>query len=180
MKYCSSCGNTLVHEIPTGDDRHRHVCRECNTIHYQNPRIITGCLPLHEDKVLLCRRAIQPRHGFWTLPAGFMENGETTTEGALRESWEEAQATIELDDLYTLFNLPHINQVYMFYRGRLANLDFKAGVESLDVQLFKEDEIPWDELAFPVVNRTLTFYFADRKNDHFPLHCEDIVRLARR
>jgi ADP-ribose pyrophosphatase YjhB (NUDIX family) len=176
MKFCSACGSILVHEIPEGDDRHRHVCKDCDTIHYQNPRIITGCLPLHEDKVLLCKRAIVPRHGYWTLPAGFMENGETTTEGALRESWEEAKATIKLEGLYTLFNLPHINQVYMFYRGRLANLDFGAGLESLEVKLFSESEIPWDQLAFPVVNRTLELFFADRKKGHFPVHNEDLLR----
>ncbi len=180
MKFCSSCGSTVVLEIPAGDDRHRHVCKDCDTIHYQNPRIITGCLPLHEDKVLLCKRAIEPRHGFWTLPAGFMENGETTIEGALRESWEEAKATIAIDELYTLFNLPHINQVYLFYRGQLANLEFGPGEESLDVQLFTEAEIPWDQLAFPVVNRTLQLFFEDRKHGLYPLHSEDIIRPPRK
>ena len=180
MKFCSSCGSTVVLEIPAGDDRHRHVCKDCETIHYQNPRIITGCLPLHEDKVLLCKRAIEPRHGFWTLPAGFMENGETTIEGALRESWEEAKATIAIDELYTLFNLPHINQVYLFYRGQLANLEFGPGEESLDVQLFTEAEIPWDQLAFPVVNRTLQLFFEDRKHGRYPLHSEDIIRPPRK
>lgn len=179
MKFCSSCGADVFHEIPAGDDRHRHVCRECDTIHYQNPRIITGCLPLYEDKVLLCKRAIEPRYGYWTLPAGFMENGETTSDGALRESWEEAQATIDIDGLYTMFNLPQINQVYLFYRGRLANLDFAAGYESLDVKLFTEEEIPWKELAFPVINRTLEKYFEDRKNNVFPLHSEDIIRAKK-
>ena len=176
MKYCSTCGKDVALEIPSGDDRHRYVCKHCDTIHYQNPRIITGCLPLYEDKVLLCKRAIEPRHGFWTLPAGFMENGETTTDGALRESWEEAKATIHIDGLYTLFNLPHINQVYLFYRGQLANLNFGPGIESLAVNLFTEEEIPWDELAFPVVNRTLKLFFADRKHGNFPLHSEDIIR----
>ncbi len=176
MKFCSACGDNVVKEIPAGDDRHRHVCKSCDTIHYVNPRIIAGCLPLFEDKVLLCKRAIAPRHGYWTLPAGFMENGETTSEGALRESWEEAKAKITLDGLYTLFNLPHINQVYMFYRGRLDNLDFGPGIESLEVELFSENEIPWGQLAFPVIDRTLELYFEDRKKDDFPLHNEDLIR----
>jgi len=176
MKFCSTCGSAVVQEIPAGDDRQRHVCKDCDTIHYQNPRIITGCLALHEDKVLLCKRAIAPRHGYWTLPAGFMENGETTTEGALRESWEEAKARIEIESLYTLFNLPHINQVYMFYRGQLANLEFGPGIESLEVELFSEPDIPWDQLAFPVVNRTLELYFSDRKTGDFPVHNEDLIR----
>lgn len=176
MKYCSACGSPVVQEIPAGDDRHRHVCKDCDTIHYQNPRIITGCLPLYEDKVLLCRRAIEPRHGYWTLPAGFMENGETTTQGALRELWEEAKAELELDGLYTLFNLPHINQVYMFFRGNLASLDFGPGLESLEVDLFAEEDIPWGQLAFPVVNRTLELFFKDRQSGHFPVHTEDLLR----
>ena len=174
MKFCSQCGAAVLRRIPEGDDRERHVCGSCSTIHYQNPRIITGCLPIHEDKVLLCKRAIEPRHGYWTLPAGFMENGETTEEGALRESWEEARATIELDNLYTLFNLPHINQVYFFYRGRLSNLDFAPGYESLEVELFSEAEIPWDDLAFPVVRKTLEHYFIDRVENYFPIRSENI------
>jgi len=161
--------------IPEGDDRKRHVCDGCETIHYQNPNIITGCLPIHEDRVLLCRRAIEPRHGFWTLPAGFMENGETTEQGALRESWEEAEASIESQGLYTLFNLPQINQVYMFYRGTLSDLKFAPGLESLEVALFAEEEIPWKELAFPVVKKTLKHYFSDRTNDHFPFRSEDLI-----
>ncbi|MGH1469569.1 MAG: NUDIX hydrolase [Cellvibrionaceae bacterium] len=180
MKFCSNCGNNVERKIPDGDDRERHVCGYCDTIHYQNPRIITGCLPIYEDKVLLCKRAIEPRHGYWTLPAGFMENGETIQEGALRESWEEAKASINVDSLYTMFNLPHINQVYFFYRGTLSNLEFGPGIESIDVQLFTEDAIPWDELAFPVIKKTLEHYFNDRKNDHFPMRSEDLHYKPRR
>ncbi|MEX1033168.1 MAG: NUDIX hydrolase [Cellvibrionaceae bacterium] len=175
MKFCSSCGAPVEQRIPEGDDRERHVCASCDTIHYVNPRIITGCLPVYEDKVLLCKRAIQPRLGLWTLPAGFMENGETTLQGALRESWEEARANIEVHDLYTLFNLPYINQVYLFYRGRLTDLDFAPGIESLEVELFTEDTIPWDELAFPVIKKTLEHYFSDRQRGHYPLRTEDIL-----
>jgi len=174
MKFCSNCGNTVKLSIPSGDDRERYVCESCDTIHYQNPRIIAGCLPTFEDKVLLCKRAIAPRIGFWTLPAGFMENGETTEQGALRESWEEARAEINVAGLYTLFSLPYINQVYMFYRGDLANLNYSAGSESLEVELFTEEEIPWEELAFPVVKKTLQHYFSDRKTQHFPMRSEDL------
>ncbi len=176
MNFCSSCGASVTLQIPAGDNRERHVCGECDTIHYQNPRIITGCLPIYQDQVLLCKRAIEPRHGWWTLPAGFMENGETTAEGALRESFEEAKANIAIEGLYTLFNVPYINQVYMLYKGTLKDLDFGPGEESLEVELFREDEIPWEELAFPFVGKTLKHYFSDRKNNHFPLRCEDLVR----
>jgi len=176
MKFCSHCGNSVVLRIPAGDDRERHVCDHCDTIHYQNPRIITGCLPIHEDKVLLCKRAIEPRHGFWTLPAGFMENGETTEQGALRESWEEARANIAIEGLYTLFNLPQINQVYFFYRGQLTDTNFGPGTESLEVELFSEENIPWDELAFPVVKRTLKHYFTDRITGDYPMRSEDIIK----
>ena len=175
MKYCSQCGDTVARQIPDGDNRPRFVCVQCETIHYQNPRVITGCLPFHEDKVLLCRRSIAPRSGFWTLPAGFLENGETTTEGALRETVEEANARAEIIDLYTLFSLPHISQIYLFYRARLTDLDFSPGAESLETRLFDQSEIPWDELAFPVITETLKHYFRDLPNHHFPVRSRDIV-----
>jgi ADP-ribose pyrophosphatase YjhB (NUDIX family) len=175
MKYCSSCGSPVDRRIPSGDDRERYVCDACGTIHYQNPRVVTGCLPVFEDRVLLCKRAIEPRHGYWTLPAGFLENGETTMEGAIRETWEEAYANVELTGLYTVFNLPHISQVYMFFRAELRDLNYRAGAESLDVQLFTEQEIPWDELAFPVVRDTLKHYFADRDRDQYEVRVEDII-----
>lgn len=178
MKFCSYCGSDVTLRIPAGDNRQRYVCvdHSCGAIHYQNPRIITGCLPTYEDKVLLCKRAIEPRYGLWTLPAGFMENGESTADGALRESWEEAQATLEIDQLYALYDLPYINQVYFFYKGELSNLDFGAGEESLEVALFAEDEIPWDELAFSVVTKTLEHYFNDRKSGVFPLRTDTLVK----
>lgn len=176
MKFCSQCGQAVKLEIPAGDNRERHVCSHCDTIHYQNPRIITGTLPILGNQVLLCRRAIEPRYGLWTLPAGFMENGETTEQGASRETWEEARAKVRIKGLYTLFNLPQINQVYFFYRAELTRPEFGAGPESLEVALFHEDEIPWDELAFPVVERTLKHYFSDRKNGLFPVRTEDITR----
>ena len=175
MKYCSHCGETVNKRIPEGDDRLRYICDGCNTIHYQNPRIIVGVLPSADQQVLLCRRAIEPRKGFWTLPAGFMENGETTREGAVRETWEEAQAKVSDETLYRMFDLPYINQVYIFYR---ANLDqqqgFAAGIESLEVALFDEADIPWDELAFPVVADTLKEYFQDRREGHYPVRVSGV------
>lgn len=175
MKYCSQCGASVSHRIPPGDHLPRYICDTCETIHYQNPRVIAGCLPFHEDKVLLCRRAIEPREGLWTLPAGFLENGETTAQGALRETREEANADADIVELYTLFSLPHISQVYMFYRARLNNLDFSPGVESHETRLFTQDEIPWDQLAFPVVTETLKYYFDDRQRDDYPIRSQDII-----
>ena len=174
MNFCSHCGHTVRFVIPSGDDRPRYCCDECGTIHYQNPRIVAGTLPVSGSRVLLCRRAISPRKGYWTLPAGYMENAETTVEAAARETREEACAEVEIHGLYTLINLPHINQVYMIFR---ADLDggFDAGPESLEVALFEEHEIPWGELAFPTIERTLRHFYDDRREDAFPLHVSDIT-----
>lgn len=180
MNFCSQCGQPVNLKIPEGDNRERHVCGHCDTIHYQNPRIIAGCIPVVDDQVLLCRRAIEPRHGLWTLPAGFMENGETTLEGALRECEEEANARIDNPILSGIFDIPHINQVYMFYRGTISKrgvsnstnaqngsiqsgADFSPGIESLEVALFRESEIPWELLAFPVMELMLHHHFQDSK-----------------
>lgn len=175
MKFCSLCGATVVQRIPDGDNRLRYVCDACHTVHYQNPRIVAGSLPVWDGQVLLCRRAIAPRLGYWTLPAGFMENGETLAQAAARETEEEANARIGDLQLYTLFDLPHISQVYLFFRAELLDLDFSAGDESLEVRLFDEAEIPWSELAFPTIGRTLECYFSDRREGCFrcatkPLH----------
>lgn len=175
MKFCSQCGSSVVEKIPPGDNRVRFVCDNCDLVHYQNPKIVAGCIPEWEDKVLLCRRAIEPRYGLWTLPAGFMENDETTTQAALRETLEEANARVEVTALYTVFNLQHINQVYMMFRGRLCDLDFGPGEESLEVELFSEQQIPWDELAFPVVRETLKYYFHDRARGDFQSRMGDFV-----
>lgn len=169
MKFCSACGHPVSYRIPEDDNRHRHVCDNCHTIHYQNPRIIAGCVPTVGDKILLCKRAIEPRKGYWTLPAGFMENGETTREGAQRETWEEACAQVDSLELYVMYDLPHISQVYMFYRGEVVDGKFGVGVESLDSALFSEEEIPWKELAFPVVGQTLKHFFADRKAGEYKM-----------
>ncbi len=174
MKFCSECGSAVALRVPEGDHLPRHVCHGCGTIHYQNPKMVVGCIAEWEDKVLLCRRAIEPKYGLWTLPAGFMENGETTLEGAARETWEEAGARIEIGSLYTLFNLPHINQVYLMFRARLLDLDFQSGIESLETRLFTEAEIPWDEIAFRTVRATLEQYFNDRRTDSFAFHFGDI------
>ena len=174
MNFCSNCGSAVALIIPPGDNRERHVCNDCDTVHYVNPRIVTGCLPIWEDQVLLCLRAIEPRRGYWTLPAGFMENGETIAAGAARETVEEANARVSDLELYTVFSLPHISQVYMFFRAQLSDLDFSSGEESLDVRLFKEDEIPWDNLAFPVITQSLQFYFEDRQLGDYPVRSREI------
>jgi ADP-ribose pyrophosphatase YjhB (NUDIX family) len=178
MKFCSSCGSRLVEKIPRDDDRRRHVCPGCDTVHYQNPKIVTGCLPVWEDSVLLCRRAIEPRSGYWTVPAGFMELDETVEQGAVRETWEEARAQVEIQAPYSMFNLPHVNQLYVIYRARLKNLDFRPGPESEDVRLFAEQDIPWDDLAFGTVRQTLRFFFGDRPGGRFPMRTGTIVPQA--
>ena len=175
MKYCAHCGATVELRIPPGDNLPRHVCVQCATIHYLNPRLVVGCVGEWQGRILLCRRAIEPRHGLWTLPAGFMENGESTTQAALRETLEEACARIEIDDLFALINVPHINQVHLFYRGRLLDTDFAAGVESLETALFSEEDIPWNELAFRSVTRCLKAYFADRHGGQFRFHEDDLT-----
>ena len=177
MKFCSQCGASVSLRIPSGDNRPRYICDQCHTVHYQNPRIVAGCLPVWEGRILLCRRAIAPRQGFWTLPAGFMENGETLEQAAARETLEEACARVRQLQLYTLFDLPHISQVYMFFRAELADLDFAAGEESLAVGLFEESAIPWSELAFPTVGRTLECYFSDRQRQDFPVRNEAIAPM---
>jgi len=163
MNFCSRCGEKVYLQVPEGDNRSRYVCEACNTIHYQNPKIVTGCVVEWNGRILLCRRAIEPGMGLWTLPAGFMENGETAHAGAMREALEEANAQIEIDDLYTLFNLPRINQVHIHFRGRLLNPAVCPGTESLEVDLFTEQEIPWEGIAFHVIHETLKYYFQDRR-----------------
>jgi len=180
LKFCSHCGSSSLElRIPEGDTLPRHVCADCATIHYQNPKVVVGCLPVHADRVLLCKRAIEPRLGLWTLPAGFLENGETLAAGALRETLEEANARVELGELYTVISLPHISQIYVMFRSRLVDLDFGPGPESLEVRLFAEEEIPWDQLAFRTIARTLRNYFLDRKMGTFFLHESSLKPRAR-
>ena len=170
MNFCSNCGARVAFRIPDGDTLPRYVCDACGTIHYQNPKMVVGCIPEWDGRILLCKRGIEPRYGLWTLPAGFLENGETAPEGALRETLEEANARVELGPLYTFISLPHISQVYVMFRARLLDLDFGAGTESLEVRLFDEEQIPWDHLAFRTMSLTLEHYFADRSKGAFGVH----------
>ncbi len=174
MKYCTECGGTLVHRIPAGDSLNRHVCSQCGHIHYLNPRVITGSIPVWQDKVLMCRRAIEPRLGYWTLPAGFLEIGETAAEGAARETMEEARARVEIGPLFCFINVTYIGQIYTFYRATLLDLSFAPGPESLEVELMREDEIPWSELAFPTIKIALEDFFADRRRKRFEMHQHDL------
>jgi ADP-ribose pyrophosphatase YjhB (NUDIX family) len=181
VKFCSTCGSAeLELRIPDGDSLPRHVCASCGEIHYQNPKMVVGCLPEYGDRVLLCKRAIEPRHGLWTLPAGFLENGESVVAGALRETDEEAGARVEIGELYALISLSQIGQVFMMFRARLLDLDFGPGPESLEVRLFREEDVPWEELAFRTVTRTLRRYFLDRRQGRFPLRISVLERRPAR
>ncbi len=177
MKFCSQCGAALERRIPEGDSLPRFVCPSCQAIHYTNPKVVVGCLPEWEGKILMCKRAIEPRHGLWTLPAGFLEDNETTIEGAVRETLEEAGARVEVAGLYTLFNLPSVNQVYVMYRARLLDLDFAPGTESLEVKLVDEAAVPWDRMAFEVIAQTLRLYWQDFRRGTFPTRAGDVIRL---
>jgi ADP-ribose pyrophosphatase YjhB (NUDIX family) len=177
-KHCSNCGAAVDYRVPEDDNRERAVCPACGSIHYQNPLNVVGTLPVWEadGRVLLCRRAIEPRYGLWTLPAGFMELGETTAEGAQRETQEEAGADVEMGPLYTLLNVVRVGQIHLFYRARLRSLEFDPGPESLEARLFAEDEIPWDEIAFKTTRETLRCFFEDRRQGRdFALHAIDIA-----
>ncbi|MGH8670532.1 MAG: NUDIX hydrolase [Burkholderiales bacterium] len=178
MNFCSACGAKVSLKIPVGDNLPRYVCVSCAAIHYQNPKVVVGCIPEWEDKILLCRRAIEPRRGLWTLPAGFMENNESTCQGAARETLEEASARVEIGPLYAVFSLPHISQVYLIFRGRLLDMDFAPGTESLEVGLFREPDIPWGEVAFKVVHDTLQRYYQDRRSGDYQLHVGELARPA--
>jgi ADP-ribose pyrophosphatase YjhB (NUDIX family) len=175
VKYCCQCGARVALRIPPGDNLPRYVCDVCGSIHYQNPKIVAGCVAVWQERILLCRRAIEPRYGLWTLPAGFMENGETTHQAAARETLEEARAQVINLALYGLFNLPHINQVYIMFRGELSAPGVSAGPESLEAALFTEEELPWRALAFPVVRETLRLFCQDRRTDQYPVRMGDIL-----
>lgn len=176
IKHCSDCGATAVYRIPDdGDTRQRAVCPVCHRVHYENPLIVVGTVPYWGDKVLLCKRNIEPRKGKWTLPAGFMELAETVAQGAARETLEEAGAEFELEGFFSLVNVAQVSQVHMFYRARLLSDSFKPGFETIEARLFAEHEIPWDQIAFRTVKETLERYFTDRADGHFNFHALDIV-----
>ncbi len=178
MKYCSQCGAPVSVRVPEGDHLPRHICDACDTVHYQNPKIVAGCIPEWQGRILLCRRAIEPRYGLWTLPAGFMENHESAVAAAAREAREEANAVVEDLRLYGLYSLVHVSQVYLMFRGRLKDGQARAGAETLELRLFAEEDIPWDELAFTVVEETLRQYFAERRQGAFSVHVGDIIRTT--
>lgn len=175
IRHCRACGSDVVYRIPADDNRERAVCTRCGEIHYENPINVVGTVPVWHDRVLLCRRAIEPRLGLWTLPAGFLELGETTAEGARRETDEEAGARIELGALFTLLNVARVGQVHLFYLARLLDTSFAPGPETLEAQLFGEAEIPWEQLAFRTVRETLHHYFDDRRRGIYGVHTGDIA-----
>lgn len=175
IQHCRVCGNTVTYRVPPDDNRDRAVCGTCGEIHYENPLNVVGTVPAWRDQVLLCRRNIEPRRGLWTLPAGFMELGESTAEGAVRETDEEAGAHIVLGNLFTVLNVVRAGQVHLFYLAQLQDTVFAPGPETIEAQLFREDEIPWDEIAFRTVRDTLLHYFADRRAGVFGIHVGDIA-----
>ena len=177
MNFCPNCGAKIVLRVPDGDTLPRHVCSSCGAIHYRNPLMVIGSIPEWDDQVLLCRRAIEPRLGLWTLPAGFMELGETVAQAAIRETLEEANARVELGSVFTMLSVPHVNQVHIFYRARLLDLEFAPGTESLEVALFGEAEIPWKEIAFRTISTTLRHYYEDRRQGRYGCHSGAILPL---
>lgn len=170
MRYCPACAHEVEQRIPAGDNRLRHCCPSCGAIHYQNPRMVLGTIPTWQGRILLCRRAIEPRYGYWTLPAGFMENDESTGEGAARETVEEAGARIELGAPFSILDVPHVQQVHMFFHAPMLGPDLDPGPESLEARLFDERDIPWEAIAFRTVSQTLRWYLEDRRNGAFGLH----------
>ena len=176
MKYCSHCGSRVTHRTPEGDDRPRYMCDACGVIHYRNPKLVVGVIPVWKDAVLLCRRAIEPRYGLWTIPAGYLEEGETVEEGVLRETVEEAGAKIAFLEPYALYNIAFISQIYLIFRGGLTDGTFSSGHESLEARLFAKEDIPWDDLAFTVIHEVLRRYLADRSRGAFPFYIGNIER----
>jgi len=175
IRHCKTCGGATEYRIPADDNRDRAVCTACGTIHYENPLNVVGTVPVWGDQVLLCRRNIEPRYGLWTLPAGFMELGETLEQGAARETEEEAGAHFEMQGLLTVLSVVRVGQLHLYFRARLLDAEFAPGPETIEARLFREDEIPWDELAFRTVRETLRYYFADREKGQFGVHVADIA-----
>ena len=175
IKFCSQCGSTMTRTIPVDDDHVRAVCTACGHVHYENPKMVVGTIPVWEDRVLLCRRNIEPRRDKWTLPAGYLENQESVQDGAARETLEETRAAVEIVAPYRLFNILFVDQIYFMFRANLQTLDFGPTSESTEVRLFRESEIPWDEIAFEVIRMTLKDYFEQRKTGQFNFLVKDLV-----
>ena len=175
IKHCRACGSPVIYRVPDDDNRDRAVCTACGSVHYENPLNVVGTLPVWRDQVLLCKRAIEPRRGLWTLPAGFMELGETSAQGALRETVEESGAHVELEGLYALIDVARVGQIHLFFRARMLDADFIPGPESLEARLFTEADVPWDEIAFRTTRLTLEFFFADRRSGSFGLHVAEVA-----
>jgi ADP-ribose pyrophosphatase YjhB (NUDIX family) len=167
MKYCSNCAQKVAFRLIEGDNLPRFVCGTCNTVHYQNPKIIVGCLPVFEDKILLCKRGIEPQLGFWNIPGGFMENGETIEAGAFREAYEEAKIKVSNKGLLSVYSVPHINQVHLHFVAKLHEKIWENTVESTDIQLFTEENIPWQDIAFPSNVFSLRAFFENRKTGNW-------------
>jgi len=177
MQFCSTCGHPVVSRVPPGDTLPRHVCDACGTVHYQNPKLVAGCVVTADDgRYLICRRAIEPRHGFWTVPAGFMELGETAAEAARRETREEALAEVDGLELHCVIDVPHVSQVHLMYRARLSGMAFGVGAETLEARLVPERDLPWDEIAFASVRVALEHHVADRARDRFEVRCITVGR----
>lgn len=181
VKFCNVCGSEVEYRIPDGDHLPRHLCPACGHVQYFNPRVIVGCVPEWEDgRILMCRRNIQPRFGLWTFPAGFMELGETSSQGAARETMEESQGEVEITDLLAVINVPYVSQIYIVHRGRLRSPHHGPTPESSETRLMHEHEIPWDEIAFPTVSNSLRFFFADRAAGRSGIHTLDLSHRPRR
>ncbi len=170
QKFCTQCGHSLTRMQPPLDNRLRDCCTHCGAVHYRNPLLVVGTVPIYQDKVLLCKRAIEPRYGKWTLPAGFMEMEESTADGATRETSEEAGASVQLGQLFTVIDVPRVSQVHIYYLAEVLNLEFNPGEESLEVKLFDINDIPWDEISFTTVEQTLRKYIQDKQTGSFGTH----------
>lgn len=175
MNYCGNCGHSISLQIPDGDDRERHCCNSCGSIHYFNPRIIVACLPIWKNRIMLCKRGIEPRLGYWTLPGGFMELGETTEQGAARETWEETRAEVDIQHLHGIYNMPQINQVYFVYKANMKSPDFELTPESTEIKLVAPEDIPWDLLAFKVMHKALKQYVNNDPTGNDGIHHEVIT-----
>ncbi len=174
IKFCTACGSPTQLRVPLDDDHKRAVCTQCEQVHYTNPKVVVGCIPEWDGKILLCKRNIEPRKGFWTLPAGYLENGESVQDGAIRETREETRAEAKIIEPYRMFNIVMVNQIYLMFRAKLLSDQFGPTTESIEVRLFDEEEIPWDDIAFKSIYQTMRHYYQDRKNKHFTFGVFDI------